>query len=139
MLLLCVLFNQFVDYDSDEYIVLGLPELYDDPAYMGHFCNDGAALGLEKGGVDVAAYILASDARKNAAHTDIVGLHMATVAIRAIRKGEEVLVSYGPDYWLEHVARTAASSDGFWGTSDEPLSRKDAGRGNSVHKKPPRK
>ena len=31
-------------------------------------------------------------------------LHMVTVAVRDITKGEEILVTYGPDYWISDYA-----------------------------------
>ena len=51
------------------------------------------------------SYSRASSLARNAQHTDVEGLHMVTVATRAIRCGEEVLVTYGEDYWREHHER----------------------------------
>jgi len=100
---------------DDHYSVMGHPDLDDNQAYHGHYANDGAGyLALEKGnpilGLDeesmgvegtIAAYVLKSFEIANASHRPLEGgLHMATVALRDVEEGEEILVTYGPDYWL---------------------------------------
>lgn len=112
---------------DDHYSVMGHPALDDDPAYYGHFANDGAGhlafegpnshnnlqaaieLGLDTNedglGIEtnIAAYVLKSLEVANAWHKSLVdGSHVVTVATRDIDAGEEILVTYGPDYWLEH-------------------------------------
>lgn len=94
----------------------GHPHLDDDPAYRGHYANDGggylalegaasstgAELGLEK---RIAEYVLESSDAANAMHGPFLGdglPHVVTVATRDIKAGEEVLVTYGPDYWLDY-------------------------------------
>ena len=115
---------------NDEYSVMGHPSLEDNPAYIGHFANDGAGhlayempdspsnieasleLGLDTDGEEVgvedniAAYVLKSFDVANAMHQplDADELHMVTVATRDITKGEEILVTYGPDYWISDYA-----------------------------------
>jgi hypothetical protein len=102
-----------VDYAvcvCDTYSVLGMPTLDTDPAYFGHFANDGrnllefdASAGIERG---IAAYVLESVEASNAMHRSLDELqsHMVTIATRDIEAGEEVLVTYGPDYWMEHAS-----------------------------------
>ena len=112
---------------DDHYSVMGHPALDDDPAYYGHFANDGAGhlalegpnspnnsqaaieLGLDTEeddlGVEtnIAAYVLKSLEVANAWHKSLAGgSHVVTVATRDITAGEEILVTYGPDYWLGH-------------------------------------
>lgn len=112
---------------DDHYSVMGHPALDDDPAYYGHFANDGAGhlafegpnspsnlqaaieLGLDTNedglGIEmnIAAYVLKSLEVANAWHKSLAdGSHVVTVATRDIDAGEEILVTYGPDYWLEH-------------------------------------
>lgn len=121
---------------DDEYAIMGHPALDDNPAYFGHFANDGAGqfalegptsqnnilaaleLGLdtssqenndddeeEEFGVEenIAAYVLKSLEVANAMHRSLVdGLHVVTVATRDIKAGDEIFVSYGPDYWVEN-------------------------------------
>jgi len=118
---------------DDHYSVMGHPSLDDNPAYYGHFANDGAGhLALEKAnspaniqaaielglavpgdddyddgdlgiGVEdnIAAYVLKSLEMANAMHKspDEGESHMVTVATRDIKEGEEIFVTYGPDYW----------------------------------------
>ena len=116
---------------NNVYSVMGHPYLDDNPAYIGHFANDGAGhlayedpdsprnmeasleLGLdtessEFGVTDnIAAYVLKSFDVANAMHQPLDSaneLHMVTVAVRDITKGEEILVTYGPDYWISDYA-----------------------------------
>ena len=95
---------------DDVYSVMGMPDLDDDPAYFGHFANDAAghiALQSAVGGDDVggieeiiSSYVSESLELSNARHIPIGGLHLGTVATKDIRKGEEVMVTYGPEYWM---------------------------------------
>ncbi len=95
---------------SDTYSVLGLPTLDANPAYSGHFANDpGGHLALGQAdptqGVEegIASYVIESMDLSNAMHKEVDGLHMATVAIKDIRAGEEIMVTYGPDYWIDYI------------------------------------
>jgi hypothetical protein len=76
--------------------IVGLPTMSDDMAYVGHMANDGAAIG-GLGGIDarltVPAYVRATDARRNAAHTTIADCHTVTKATRPIAAGEELFVT----------------------------------------------
>jgi SET domain len=82
--------------------MLGLSELDDEAAYLGHFCNDGAT-STPKCMEELAPYVLESQDVANASHQDICNCsHMVTVARRAINKGDEIFVSYGPGYWMDH-------------------------------------
>ena len=75
-----------------------------------------ASLGARIEDGRISDYCLKSGRFANAVHTDLGGLHMATIATRNIHVGEEILVTYGPDYWLEHnLRRDAQGKDGdFW-------------------------
>lgn len=96
----------------DTYSVMGMPTLDTDPAYYGHFANDSAghfatkradrSVGIEKG---IATYVLESVEASNAMHQSLDDLHMITIATRDVKAGEEVLVTYGPDYWMEYASR----------------------------------
>jgi hypothetical protein len=96
----------------DTYSVMGMPTLDANPAYYGHFANDSAghfatkeadrSVGIEKG---IAAYVLESVEASNAMHQGLDDSHMITIATRDVKAGEEVLVTYGPDYWMEFASR----------------------------------
>lgn len=86
----------------------------DDPAYYGHFANDGAgylaleictapSLAIEMGLEErIAEYVSESEDLANAAHKPLEGGgHILTVATKDIKAGEEIMVTYGPEYWLE--------------------------------------
>jgi hypothetical protein len=91
--------QEYLLHAQDDYGVLGLPSLDEDPAYLGHFVNDGGRLLSQNGFTD---YILDSFDKANAKHRDVQdGSHMVLIATRDITKGEEIFVTYGPDYWME--------------------------------------
>lgn len=84
---------------QENYGVLGLPSMDADPAYLGHFVNDGGQLLSQKGFTD---YILDSFENANAKHRDVQdGSHMVLIATRDLTKGEEIFVTYGPEYWMD--------------------------------------
>ncbi len=96
---------------DDVYSVMGMPVLDNDPAYFGHFANDGAGHIAIQTGVDDAArigieeiissYVSESVELSNAIHKPLAdGLHLGTFASKNIKQGEEVMVTYGPDYWM---------------------------------------
>jgi hypothetical protein len=114
---------------DDQYSVMGHPELDVNPAYSGHYANDGAGhLALEKptseaniaaalelgldteyssdntgvGGVEenIVAYVLKSFEVANAKIVELGGIHVAVVATRDIQADDEIMVTYGPDHWL---------------------------------------
>jgi len=93
---------------DDQYSVLGHPSIDDNPAYYGHYANDGASMELvldieEELGVEenIATYVSKSIEVANAMHKPFRedAYHMVTIATRDIKAGEEILVTYGPDYW----------------------------------------
>lgn len=95
----------------DKYSIMGMPSLDSYPAYHGHFANDGAGhfankkmdacTNIEE---EIAAYVNQSIKASNAKHENVDGLHMVTVATKNIKKGDEIFVTYGFDYWMEHSA-----------------------------------
>ena len=97
--------SQLTDYIlqlSDECAVMGLADLDDDnAAYMGHFANDGARPPTSS--AELARYVIESNAMSNVMHVSLLNCHMVTKATRDITKGEEILVTYGPEYWMEHA------------------------------------
>ena len=102
--------NGYILQVTDDSAILGLPSMDNDMAYAGHFANDGAQPPL--GESQIASYVIASNDLSNAMHVPLEDCHMATVATRDIKEGNEVLVTYGPEYWREHSAG--------WNDYDEP-------------------
>lgn len=92
----------YVVQATDDVGIFGHSQLDKDSAYLGHFCNDGAT-SIPTSTEELASYVLESQDGANASHEGLCNdSHMVTVAIKPIRKGQEVFVSYGPDYWIEH-------------------------------------
>mmetsp|Transcript_18185 Transcript_18185/g.28103 ORF Transcript_18185/g.28103 Transcript_18185/m.28103 type:complete len:250 (-) Transcript_18185:417-1166(-) len=87
---------------SEEYGILGLPHLDQDMAYVGHFANDGARPPRNED--DLTRYSIESEQIANAQHVPLENLHVVTVALRDIQKDEEILVSYGPEFWRGHTS-----------------------------------
>ena len=79
---------------------VGDPRLRDNPAYLGHFANDGAVCAAPEA---AAAYRVATVAAANADHVTLEGCHLATQALRDIASGDEILVTYGAGYWLSRL------------------------------------
>jgi len=82
---------------NESYSIIGIPEICDNPAYLGHICNDGARGHSEK---DKKIYETVSVLKSNAYFKNICDCMMAIVAIRDINIDEEILVTYGHGYWM---------------------------------------
>lgn len=87
---------------TDDYAIMGLPELDKDVSYIGHLINDGAEIPVRESELD--KYHFQSNQMANAQHVPLENLHMVTIATRDIQKGEEIFVYYGPIYWMDHVS-----------------------------------
>jgi len=71
-----------------------------EPLWISQYINDGAMV-LSNDGEGVKAYYEQSKRKKNCIHLPYgPSPVMATVATRKIKKGEELLTSYGCVYWL---------------------------------------
>ena len=92
--------NDFFDADIDKTETGSIICAYKDPSYLGHFANDGAANPPRRES-ELAAYTIESANKANAMHKSCEGCHMVTVATRDIKAGEEIFVTYGPEYWSE--------------------------------------
>lgn len=88
---------------TEDYAIMGLPGLDEDMAYAGHLINDGIAQppAIED---DLEAYLEESQGKANAQLIPLENLHMVAIATRDIKKDEEILVFYGPIYWMEHAS-----------------------------------
>lgn len=74
--------------------VLGFPKFDKDPAYLGHLVNDGAAT------TDEETYAAATAKAMNCRyHVCAKKGHVAIVATRDVKEGEELFASYGSAYW----------------------------------------
>lgn len=91
-----------IDYNFaiDRYYgICGDPRIYDDPSYLGHMINDGVEGHHKK---DMELYYTVSKDKNNAIYKNIgnVGFCVAIVALRDIEPDEEILISYGYNYWI---------------------------------------
>jgi len=89
----------------EDWGIVALPELHDDDnnddlSYLGHFANDGAVPPLCES--ELASYVIESADKANAMHQECQGCHMVTVVTKDIKAGEEILVTYGPEYWSQN-------------------------------------
>ena len=83
--------------------ITGNPQLKDDPHFIGHMINDGATCRREEA---VAIYLKMSQMKSNAAFDPFLN---AIISYTIIRAGEEVLLTYGPEYWA-HVLNVENAS-----------------------------
>ena len=86
---------------TDDYAIMGLPELDQDMAYVGHMINDAARPPVTE--ADLENYTTESDRLANAEIVSLEDLHMVAIATRDIKKGEEIYGSYGIQYWTDHT------------------------------------
>lgn len=82
---------------NETYSIIGVPEINENPMYLGHICNDGARGHTEK---DKQIYEKVSVIKSNAYFKNIHDCMMAVTAIKDIKKDDEILVTYGHGYWL---------------------------------------
>ena len=94
---------------TEEYAIMGLPHYDDDMAYAGHFINDGVCQPptIE---TELESYMEESTLKANVQFLPLENLHLVGLATRDIQKGEELFVSYGPLYWMEHTPTWRGSS-----------------------------
>lgn len=89
--------NNLYKFDiNDRFSIVGHPDLIDDPAYLGHICNDGARSNCPG---DRFIYESISTLKANASLDNILDMFIPIVASKDIKIGEEILVSYGYKYW----------------------------------------
>ena len=85
---------------NESYSAIGLPEITNNPSYLGHLCNDGAR-GHSLS--DKKIYETVSVLKSNAYFKNICDCMMVVVAIKDINENEEILVTYGHGYWISRT------------------------------------
>lgn len=82
---------------DEKYRIIGEPTLLDDPCYLGHMINDATKC------TDEEKYLKSNYLNTNCSFYISKGdLRVMVVATKNIRKDEELLVSYGVDYWKSY-------------------------------------
>ena len=118
---------------GDRHSLVADPLFVDDAAYLGHMTNDAAVLASrEQESVDI--YVKASGEGHNAAHLELEGSHLVTMATKNIAMDEEIFASYGYGYWFSRIyeKRTGtAHSDGGTNGKSERVRRKPSKRKRS--------
>ena len=76
-------------------IIEGDPALVNDPHFLAHMINDGAQCKRPEA---AALYNTVSRNKMNCAFCPVLGAHFS---IRDIKAGDELLTTYGLDYWLD--------------------------------------
>jgi hypothetical protein len=117
---------------NDKFSVIGVPSNNDndDPHfyfYSGHYANDGAC--LVGGDAGMSTYVLESNALANAMHMNVDDCHMVTLATRSIAPGEEILVTYGPEYWYAYNQRHGLLLEDEDGDASRGSIRNASGKG----------
>lgn len=82
--------------------LLGDPTKLDDSAYLGHMLNDGATCDSNARGAK-ADYSIHSFRHRNAKQVCASGCHAAIVTTRDVAAGEELLLTYGANYWIHRL------------------------------------
>jgi hypothetical protein len=86
-------------YDLDDHhTIIGDPD-FKDPSHVGHLINDAAKHNSTERSITV--YVTVSLLRSNCVFYHCKGnLHVAVIAKRNIKEGEELFVHYGIPYWI---------------------------------------
>ena len=86
-------------YQIDEfYKIYSTSYFNSDPNYLGHFINDGAKSNSSNKSNDI--YNKISDLKSNCKYYNFENnLHIAIISTRDIEIGEELLITYGCNYW----------------------------------------
>ena len=82
--------------------LLGDPTKLDDSAYLGHMLNDGATCDSNEKSAK-ADYSIHSSRLRNAKQVCASGCHAAIVTTRDVAAGEELLLTYGANYWIHRL------------------------------------
>ena len=77
--------------------IVGNPKLFDEPHFLAHIINDGAMCKRPEAS---AVYEIASLSKANSLFDPVC---MAQFATRDIKVGDEILNTYGAEYWLDLV------------------------------------
>jgi SET domain-containing protein len=85
---------------NDSYSIVGFPENNKNPTYLGHICNDGARGRCQK---DRDIYNKITLIKSNAMYNVICDSIVAVIAIKDINIGDEILVSYTHNYWINQI------------------------------------
>jgi hypothetical protein len=89
-------------FATGNYNIIGHPALDDDPSYMGHFINDAAKPTEDMESVQI--YINVSMSKRNCVMKTVESFVAAVVAVRDIKAGDEILMTYGADYWTSKLS-----------------------------------
>ena len=82
---------------DSKYIIYGEPLMNTDTNYMGHLINEAYKPLETDSKMD---YQINSDNLSNCYFYIINGLHLVIIAKQNINIGDELLISYGPNYWF---------------------------------------
>jgi UTP-glucose-1-phosphate uridylyltransferase len=93
--------NEYGLMMCNKYSICGEPSIRDNPTYLGHLINDGYKPSISDTEND---YIIKSTSYANCEIIIINGgLHCAIIALRDIKKDEELYLSYGSKYWFSRL------------------------------------
>ncbi len=93
--------NNYACYIDPKYTIIGEKTFDNDPNYLGHLINDGAKSDSSKKSNRI--YSTISSLKANCKYYNLKGgLHVAIIATKNIREGEELFITYGIPYWRSH-------------------------------------
>lgn len=81
---------------NDNFIIIASDKYTSDTSYLGQFINDGAKNSSTK---SEKIYNNISTAKKNSEFRTVNDKYVVSIATRDIEPGEEILTTYGVEYW----------------------------------------
>lgn len=93
--------NDYAYCINQTYTIIGEKTFNNDPNYLGHLINDSAKSNSTEESDKI--YTVISSKKANCKFYNLDGgLHVAIIATKDIKKGEELFVTYGAPYWNFH-------------------------------------
>lgn len=81
------------------YSIIGNPEDFNSCSYLAHIANDGEKLNKDLGKGCETLYLINSLLKCNSRLFSILDCHVALIALKDIKNGEEIFCTYGINYW----------------------------------------
>jgi len=101
--------NQYIYELDNETSIIADPVFKKSDNYLGQFINDGARASTNPKSHGI--YKTVSSLRTNCELVPLAKLHLAIRTTKDIKKGEELLRTYGVNYWIKYGSQSTTSNN----------------------------